>query len=196
MELTPDFDVPPNCGKRLLPAVLDETAANEPTRIFVSVPKSSDISEGYIDIDYEKFAKAVDKLALWLREQVGTGVGAENNSVFWALGYSVSIGATGRCEGWTYCKPAIRRLSLSLSLSSSSSNTGGRDSLAPIATVSRPTNSNAEKAGRETVLVPDDAPAMLSQILQARSMRRIPTPAVGYFFQDLVQIEHVPFIRT
>jgi len=64
MELTPDFDVPPNCGKRLLPAALDETAANEPTRIFVSVPKSSDISEGFRDIDYGTFA-------LWLREQVG-----------------------------------------------------------------------------------------------------------------------------
>ncbi len=70
MKLTPDFDVPPNCGKRLLPAVLDETAANEPTRIFVSVPKSSDISEGFRDIDYGTFAKAIDKFALWLREQV------------------------------------------------------------------------------------------------------------------------------
>ena len=71
MDLVPDFEVPPNCGKRLLPAVLDETAANEPTRVFVSVPKSSHISEGFRDIDYGTFAKAVDKFALWLRQQVG-----------------------------------------------------------------------------------------------------------------------------
>ena len=55
----------------LLPAVLDEIAANEPTRIFVSVPRSSDILEGFRDIEYGTCAKAVDKFALWLREQVG-----------------------------------------------------------------------------------------------------------------------------
>ena len=71
MDLTPDFEVPPNCGKRLLPAVMEGIAANEPARIFVSVPKSSDISQGFRDIDYGTFAKAVDKFALWLREQVG-----------------------------------------------------------------------------------------------------------------------------
>ena len=37
---------------------------------------------------------------------------------------------------------------------------------------------------------------MLSQILQARPMKQIPTPAVEFFFQDLDQVEHVPFRRT
>jgi len=71
MKVTSDFDVPPNCRKCLLPVVLNETAANEPTRIFVSVSKSSNIFKGFRDIDYGMFAKAVDKFAFWLREQVG-----------------------------------------------------------------------------------------------------------------------------
>ena len=37
---------------------------------------------------------------------------------------------------------------------------------------------------------------MLKQILQARPMIQIPTPAVDYFFQDLEQVEHVPFKHT
>lgn len=136
MDLTPGFDVPPNCGKRLLPAVLDETAANEPTRIFVSVPKSSDISEGFRDINYGTFAKAVDKFALWLREQVGQE--SEPKTILY-LGpldiryLLVLLGAAkaGHIVGQPYED----------SLPSSSSNTlGGRVSLVPIATVSRPIN--------------------------------------------------------
>lgn len=37
---------------------------------------------------------------------------------------------------------------------------------------------------------------MLSQILQARSMKQIPTPALEYFFQDLDQVEQISFTRT
>jgi acyl-coenzyme A synthetase/AMP-(fatty) acid ligase len=66
-----DQKVPPNCGKRLMPVVLDEVAMQDPERVFVSVPKSSDLSEGYTDINYSTFAKAVNKCAWWLREQLG-----------------------------------------------------------------------------------------------------------------------------
>lgn len=71
MELAPDFSVPKDCGKRLLPAVLDEIAASDPQRTFISVPRSSDLSQGFRDIDYGTFGKAVDKYANWLREQLG-----------------------------------------------------------------------------------------------------------------------------
>lgn len=53
-----------------------------------------------------------------------------------------------------------------------------------------------EKAGCDTALVADDAPAILSQILHARPLKQIRTPGVEYFFQDLEQVEHVPFTRT
>ena len=70
MELAPDLNVPVDCGKRLLPTVLDDIAANDPQRTFISAPKSSDLSQGFRDIDYGTFAKAVDKYAHWLRAQL------------------------------------------------------------------------------------------------------------------------------
>jgi acyl-CoA synthetase (AMP-forming)/AMP-acid ligase II len=75
MEFVPDLSVPVNCGQRLLPAVLDEIAASDPKRTFVSVPNSSDLSQGFRDIDYGTFGKAVDKYAGWLRTQFDADVG-------------------------------------------------------------------------------------------------------------------------
>lgn len=71
MEFTPTFKIPLDCGKRLLPAVLDEIATKDPQRTFISVPVSSDLSEGFRDISYGTFGKAVDKYAGWLRAQIG-----------------------------------------------------------------------------------------------------------------------------
>jgi acyl-CoA synthetase (AMP-forming)/AMP-acid ligase II len=53
-----------------LPAVLDHIAANDPQRTFISVPKSSDLSQGFRDIDYGTWGKAVDKYAHWLGTQI------------------------------------------------------------------------------------------------------------------------------
>ena len=67
----PNLQVPRNCGRRLMPAVLDEVAESDPQRVFVSVPKSSNLADGFKDIPYGTFAKAVNKCAWYLREQLG-----------------------------------------------------------------------------------------------------------------------------
>jgi acyl-CoA synthetase (AMP-forming)/AMP-acid ligase II len=85
MEFVPDLSVPVNCGKRLLPAVLDEIAASDPKRTFISVPKSSDLSQGFRDIDYGTFGKAVDKYAGWLRTQFDADVGQKTVLYFGPL---------------------------------------------------------------------------------------------------------------
>ena len=82
---TPDLSIPTNCGKRLLPAVLDEIALSDPTRTFISVPKSSDLSQGFRDIDYKTFAKAVDKYAGWLRTNFDENVGQKTILYFGPL---------------------------------------------------------------------------------------------------------------
>lgn len=61
---------PPDCGKRLLPALVDEIATNDPGRIFVSIAETSDITDGFRDVDYHSFAKAVDRCAWWLIRQL------------------------------------------------------------------------------------------------------------------------------
>ncbi|KAM7195495.1 acetyl-CoA synthetase-like protein [Rhypophila sp. PSN 637] len=58
-------------GRRLIPHILDDLAANEPDRVVYSVAKSADVSQGLLDISAKAMAQAVDKAAWWLREQIG-----------------------------------------------------------------------------------------------------------------------------
>jgi acyl-coenzyme A synthetase/AMP-(fatty) acid ligase len=67
----PKIEIPPNCGRRLMPTVLDEVAESDPQRVFVSVPKSASLADGFEDITFSTFAKAVNKCAWWIREQLG-----------------------------------------------------------------------------------------------------------------------------
>ncbi|KAL9006359.1 MAG: hypothetical protein Q9188_000895 [Gyalolechia gomerana] len=58
-------------GKRLIPHILDSLASAEPNRIIYSVAIPSDISLEFRHISARTFARAVDKTAWWLRNQVG-----------------------------------------------------------------------------------------------------------------------------
>ncbi|KAL8722330.1 MAG: hypothetical protein Q9225_001178 [Loekoesia sp. 1 TL-2023] len=58
-------------GKRLIPQILDNLASAEPDRIIYSVATFSDISHEFRHISARTFAKAVDKTAWWLHDQVG-----------------------------------------------------------------------------------------------------------------------------
>lgn len=58
-------------GKRLIPLTLDEMASAEPDRIIYSVATLSDISHELRHISARTFAKAVDKSAWWLHNQIG-----------------------------------------------------------------------------------------------------------------------------
>lgn len=70
--LPPALQAPVDCGRRLLPAVLDEVAITDPERVFVSVPRNPEnVSAGFQDITYATFAQAVNKCAWWLRDRVG-----------------------------------------------------------------------------------------------------------------------------
>lgn len=71
MAMPHDLAAPLNCGRRLLPVLVDEIAATDPERTFVSTPKSSDLADGFIDISYCEFAKAVNRCAWWLRKELG-----------------------------------------------------------------------------------------------------------------------------
>lgn len=58
-------------GKRLIPQILDGLASSEPNRIIYSVATSSDISQGFREVSARAFAKAVDKTAWLLHNQIG-----------------------------------------------------------------------------------------------------------------------------
>jgi hypothetical protein len=58
-------------GKRLIPQIMDSLAAAEPERIVFSLTTFSGDSLEFRHISARTFAKAVDKTAWWLHNQVG-----------------------------------------------------------------------------------------------------------------------------
>ncbi|KAI0120267.1 hypothetical protein F4776DRAFT_633434 [Hypoxylon sp. NC0597] len=62
-------------GQRLLPSLVDEIARSDPHRILYSVAKTKDPAEGFLDIDAKTFARAVDRFAWYIDEQLGRGYG-------------------------------------------------------------------------------------------------------------------------
>ena len=66
---TPEY--PLDCGRRLLPTLIDHIAATDPTRVFASLPKSTDIQDGFHDLDYQGFAKAINRCCWWIEREVG-----------------------------------------------------------------------------------------------------------------------------
>jgi hypothetical protein len=64
----------PTYGRRLFPAVIDEYARTEPHKTWGSMPKSTNLQDGYKDIDYSMFANAINRAAWWLDEKLGKSI--------------------------------------------------------------------------------------------------------------------------
>jgi hypothetical protein len=62
-------DVP--FGKRLVPALIDEIAQNDPDRICFSFPASSSLSDGFRDMSFRTFANAINKTAHFFHQEIG-----------------------------------------------------------------------------------------------------------------------------
>ena len=60
-----------NYGHRLIPQVIDERAKVNPQGSVWSVPKSSNLADGFRDISYDQVARAINKVAWWIDEHIG-----------------------------------------------------------------------------------------------------------------------------
>ena len=60
-------------GRRLLPMAIDQFAAEEPNKVWASIPRSDELADGFRDITYREFADAIDRAAWWLETVVGKG---------------------------------------------------------------------------------------------------------------------------
>ena len=58
-------------GSRLMPCVVDELSASTPSRVYASVPVSSDLSEGFRDVTFREVAAATNSLARRITAQIG-----------------------------------------------------------------------------------------------------------------------------
>lgn len=63
-------------GQRLLARVIDDCAAKQPDRVWAAVPRSSDLTQGFVDITFRQFAKASDRAAFWLEDCLGASNGS------------------------------------------------------------------------------------------------------------------------
>ena len=67
-------DLPPSdCGKRLLPVLVDDISRSGPQRVFASVARSVNLHDGFRDITYKEFASAIDRCAWWIERELGKG---------------------------------------------------------------------------------------------------------------------------
>jgi hypothetical protein len=58
-------------GKRLVPQVVDELAATDPTRVYAAVPKTADLKNGFRDVTMTELAGCVNFMATWLENKFG-----------------------------------------------------------------------------------------------------------------------------
>ena len=61
----------PHHGRRLLHQVLDEISKSTPKRLYATVPRSTNLSEGFRDVTFEDMARCSDYLAFWLQAKFG-----------------------------------------------------------------------------------------------------------------------------
>ena len=71
MEKIPCQESPLDYGRRLIPTLVDEIAHSDPQRPFISIAKSPDLKDGFEDITYAFFARAVNRCAWWMQKELG-----------------------------------------------------------------------------------------------------------------------------
>ncbi|KAL9616239.1 MAG: hypothetical protein Q9160_008865 [Pyrenula sp. 1 TL-2023] len=69
-----NYEVPKNAGKRLMTSIIDETAKRKPEQCFMSIARGSNLDDGLRDISYAEMARAINRCAWWMEQQLGKGV--------------------------------------------------------------------------------------------------------------------------
>lgn len=63
-------------GKRLIVSLIDQYAADEPEKLYASVPRNEeDLSQGFKDITYSQLANAINHASWWLESTLGKSYG-------------------------------------------------------------------------------------------------------------------------
>lgn len=68
------LEYPEGCGRRLLPALIDQIAQTDPEKPFISLARTSDPQEGFRGIAFGVFARAINRCAWWIEGNLGRGL--------------------------------------------------------------------------------------------------------------------------
>jgi hypothetical protein len=58
-------------GKRLIPVTVDQIAHLTPNKTLACIPFTYDLKDGFRDVSFGDFARAVDRTAWWLESSLG-----------------------------------------------------------------------------------------------------------------------------
>ncbi|KAI9811859.1 MAG: putative NRPS-like protein biosynthetic cluster [Pycnora praestabilis] len=105
-------------GARLLPQVADELARTNPNKIYASLARSNDISQGFRHVTIKELVQAVNNVAWWLDAKYGRSDVFETIAIMGTsdIRYTVIFLAAVKC-GYKVMVPSVRNsLSMNLSL--------------------------------------------------------------------------------
>lgn len=90
-------------GQRLLHVTIDKIAAETPDRIWASIPKSNNLSDGYQDVSFASFAAAINRLSWCLKSNLGPDLGGFRTVAYigtWSLSPIRAPPENPRCRRW------------------------------------------------------------------------------------------------
>ena len=96
----------PAYGSRLLPQVLDDLAVTNPERIYACFPKTTDLKDGFRSVTMAQMARAVNHMAWWLDNSIGTSRSFETVSYLGLpdIRYAIFFLAAVKC-GYKVSRP-------------------------------------------------------------------------------------------
>ncbi|KAL8670081.1 MAG: hypothetical protein Q9168_005366 [Polycauliona sp. 1 TL-2023] len=165
---------PERLGQRLLPTLIDQIAADDPTRTFVSLTKSIDIQQGFHDVDYATFAAAINRCAHWLDQELGRPrydfekiayIGPSD------LRYAIFLIAAVKA-GYVAMLPSPRT-----SLQDHSSLLAAADC--------------------QTIVAPESRMPIVDSLIATRSMKSATIPAIDWFLNSTTaEVKSYPYSKT
>jgi hypothetical protein len=87
-------------GERLLPHVVESIAELDPSRVWASIPASSDVMDGFRDITLAEMLHAINFMCWWMEERIGSSQDFETVAYMGVsdLRYSVILVAAMKCR--------------------------------------------------------------------------------------------------
>ena len=68
------LEYPSGCGRRLLPVLIDRIAQIDPEKPYISLARTSNPQEGFKDITFGVFARAINRCSWWIEANLGRGL--------------------------------------------------------------------------------------------------------------------------
>jgi hypothetical protein len=69
--------VPADAGRRLIPAVIDELAVEEPDRVIYEFARGTRVADGMTKLPMKDYANSINRAAWWLEKELGKSTNFE-----------------------------------------------------------------------------------------------------------------------